>query len=100
LPAFGRQLKAAIEAGLRPRTGGGGVIVTSEWNYALAFAPGRVVCPPDCDAEAYDFEFLCGLDVLVLVRERDRHFGEALRDRIRASGARVAILLAVRENAL
>lgn len=97
LPAYGRQIKAALDAGLRPRTGGGTIIVTSEWNYARASSPGRVVCPPSDHPEEYDFAFLNGCEVIVLVHERDQVHGEALFARIKDSGAKRTTLSIVRE---
>jgi len=100
LPAYGRQLKAALDAGLRPRTGGGTIIVTTEWDYARAFSPGRVVCPPSDPPEDFDFAFLNGCEVIVLVHERDQPHGEALLACVKESGARAASLHLVRERAL
>ena len=87
LPAFGRRLRAALDAGYRPWKGGGSIIVTSHWDFARAFDPGRVVCPPDEPVVSYDFTFLRGLEVLVLVPEADELHGEALRTTIRSAGA-------------
>ena len=97
LPAHGRQLKAALDAGLRPAKGGGSIIVTSEWNYARAFDPGRVVCPPEDSADEYDFAFLNGCDVVVLVPERDEPHGRQLLACIRSAGAKLAVLSVNRE---
>lgn len=87
LPAFGRRLRAALEAGYRPWKGGGCVIVTSHWDFARGFDPGRVVCPPDEPVDNFDFAFLRGLEVLVLVPEADDIHGEALLAAIHSAGA-------------
>jgi hypothetical protein len=92
LPAHGRQLKAALDAGLRPRKGGGTIIVTSEWDYARAFDPGRVVCPPSDPVDGFDFTFLSGCEVVVLVPARDELYGQALLARIRDAGSKLAVL--------
>ena len=92
LPAYGRRLKAALDAGYRPVKGRGTVIVTSEWNYATAFNPGRVVCPPEDSPEDYDFTFLNGCEVVVLVPERDELHGRALLSRVQKDGAKLAVL--------
>jgi len=97
LPAYGRQLKAALDAGLRPVKGGGTIIVTTEWNYARAFDPGRVVCPPDDSPSDYDFAFLNGCEVVVLVPELDEPRGRQLLDCIRDAGAKLAVLSVNRE---
>src|SRR5690348_3721852 len=91
LPAYGRQLEAALDYGMRPALGGGSIIVTSDWNYARAFDPGRVVCPPEDSPDDYDFAFLNGCEVVVLVPERDEPFGRRLLDRIRGAGAKLAV---------
>jgi hypothetical protein len=97
LPAYGRQLAAALDAGLRPRTGGGTIIVTTDWNYARAFSPGRVVCPPSDSPDEFEFTFLNGCEVIVLAHERDELHGEALLARIKDAGAKAATLSIVRE---
>lgn len=97
LPAYARQLKAALDDGLRPLTGGGGIVVTSEWHYASAFDPGRVVCPATDSPDDFDFSFLTGCDVVVLVPERDEAHGRALAARIREAGAALTYLAVNRE---
>src|SRR5664279_3851899 len=76
LPAYGRRLRDALEAGYRPWKAGGGIIVTTDWNNARAFDPARLVCPPDEPIAGYDFSFLRGLEVLVIVPEADELRGE------------------------
>lgn len=92
LPAYGRRLRAALDAGYRPRFGGGAVIVTTEWDFARSFDPGRVVCPSNVLAAGWDFRFLIGCDVVVLVPECDEILGEALVASIRDAGARLVVL--------
>ena len=87
LPAFGRRLRAALDAGYRPRKGGGSVMVTSHWDFARAFDPARVVCPPGEPVDDYDFTFLRGLEILVLVPKADELHGKALCTAIRNAGA-------------
>ena len=99
LPAHGRQLKAALDAGMRPAKGGGSIIVTSHWDYARAFDPGRVVCPPEDSPDDYDFSFLNGCEIVVLVPERDEPHGKRLLARIREAGAKLAVLSVNREPA-
>ena len=100
LPAYGRQLRAALDAGLRPLKGGGSIIVTTDWDYARAFHPGRVVCPVTSPPDCYDVEFLRGCEVIMLVHERDQLYGEVLFARIKDAGAKDATLSIVRESAL
>jgi hypothetical protein len=100
LPAYAKQLKAALDAGFRPCTGGGSIIVTSEWGYATAFNPGRVVCPPEDSPDAYDFAFLNGCDVIVLVHERDEQHGRTLLACIEEAGAKLVVLSIARESEL
>ena len=98
LPAFGRALRDGINAGLRPHKLGGGVVVVSRWDDAQGAAPARVVCPPDEPAASFDFSFLAGLDVLVLVPLADELHGEALAAAIRDAGAALVVLVANREG--
>mgnify|MGYP000950580429 CR=1 FL=1 len=97
LPAFGRALRDAFKAGLSPCKLGGGVVVVSSWDDARGAAPARVVCPPDEPAESFDFSFLAGLDVLVLVPLADELHGEALAAAIRDAGAALVVLAVNRE---
>ncbi len=97
LPAYGRQLKAALDRELRPRKGGGSIVVTTEWDYAQYFDAGRVVCPPGDSADEFDFTFLAGCEVIVLVHERDEPHGRLLLARIKEAGAKLAVLSVNRE---
>lgn len=92
LPAYGRRLRDAIEAGYLPETGGGAVIVVTDWDCASAFHPGRLVCPPDVAASAYRFDFLRGIEVAIVVAPCHRDYGEALRVEIEAAGAALVVL--------
>lgn len=98
LPAYGRALKAALTAGLRPRKAGGGIVVTTDWNYARAFDPGRIVCPPGEPVERYDFSFLAGCPVVVVVPARDERYGELLVAHLRDAGASLVVLAVNRED--
>jgi hypothetical protein len=75
-------------------------VVTSDWGYARGFAPGRVVVPPDEPAGEFDFGFLRGCDVVVVVPEADQVHGEALRAAIQYAGARLVALAVNRESEL
>ncbi len=92
LPAFGRRLRDAVEAGYRPLNAGGGIVVTTSWRYARAFDPGRIVCPPCEPAAEFDFGFLRGCEIIVLVPEVDEVHGEALVTAIRNAGALLVVL--------
>jgi len=50
------------------------------------------VCPPEDGADEYDFAFLNGCEVVVLVPERDEPHGRRLLARIRDAGAKLAVL--------
>jgi hypothetical protein len=97
LPAYGRQLKAALDSGYRPRKGGGTIIVTNDWSYARYFDGGRVVCPPNDSPDEYDFSFLNGCEIVVLVHERHEPHGRALLARILEAGPKLAALSVNRE---
>lgn len=92
LPAFGRQLRDALEAGYLPGKLGGGVLVTSSWNTSRGCDPARVVAPPTRPACSYDFRFLRGLEVVVLVPASDEAFGQELRSAVATGGASLAVL--------
>lgn len=98
LPAFGRYLREALTGGYRPEKAGGGIVVTSDWSYARAFRPGRLVCPPSDPVDDIDFGFLRDCDVLVIVPEADELHGEALRAAIRDAGAALVVLTVNRES--
>jgi hypothetical protein len=97
LPAFGRMLRDAFNAGLRSHKLGGAVVVVSSWDDAKAAAPARVVCPASEPPDSFDFAFLAGLDVLVLVPLADELHGEALAAAIRDAGAALVVLAVNRE---
>ena len=98
LPAFGRQLRDAIRAGLRPRKLEGAVLVTTRWDYALAAAPARLVCPPEYPTCEFDFALLAGLQVVVLVPSVDATRGALIAARIREMGATLVVLAVNRED--
>lgn len=98
LPAYGRRLKAALDRGMKPRRGSGGIVVTTRWDYARAFDPARVVCPPGDPLDGYDFRFLRGRDVVVLVPAADEICGEELRAVISDAGASLVVLVVNRED--
>jgi len=77
---------------------GGGIVVTSDWRYARAFAPGRLVCPAGEPVDSFDFAYLAGTDVLILVPESDEQHGEALAAAIRDAGAALVVLAVNRES--
>lgn len=97
LPAYGRRLRDALVAGYRPKMAGGGIIVTSDWTYARAFAPGRLVVPASEHPGQFDFSFLHGCDVVVVVPAADELHGEALVAAIRDAGAALVVLAVNRE---
>ncbi len=99
LPAYGRRLRDALAAGYRPKKAGGGIVVTSHWGYARAFHPGRLVCPPSDPVDEWDFGFLRGCDVVIVVPESDELHGEALHAAIRDAGAALVVLAVNREGA-
>ena len=90
LPAYGRSLKAHLTAGLRPIAGGGAIVVTTEWSYATPFA--RLVCSPDFPPDRWDFSYLRGTEVIVLVPQRYRSIGKGLTERVRQAGAALVVL--------
>ena len=92
LPAYGRRLRDALRAGLRPCKGGGTIVVTTQWDYACAFDPGRLVCPTDTPATSYDFAYLVGCPVVVVVPRHEQVFGESLAAVIRDAGASLVVL--------
>lgn len=98
LPAFGRQLREALRVGLRPRKLQGAVLVTTRWDYAVAAAPARLVCPPNLPICEFDFALLAGLEVVVLVPSVDAARGAMIAARIRDMGATLVVLAVNRED--
>ncbi len=69
LPAYGRELLAARQAGARPAQP---VVVTDSWAVAQLYREAdlfALVCSPP--AEPFDFGLLYGLDVMLMLREDD-----------------------------
>jgi hypothetical protein len=96
LPAYGRDIKVGLAAGLRPVFGGGGFIVTTHWDYAKPFA--RLICRPDVPVREWDFSFLRGCEVLVLVPEVHRVIGAELQARLKEAKASLVVLSVVQED--
>ena len=90
LPAYGRSVKSRLESGLRPIVGGGTIVVTTEWNYAAPFT--RLVCSPEIRTDNWDFSYLRGVDVVVLVPHEHRLVGERLSECIRQAHANLVVL--------
>ena len=68
LPAYGRELRANLDAGRLPALGGGAVAVCVGWPAQCALA--HVVCPrDDRPANGWDFSFLAGIDAIVTLRK-------------------------------
>ena len=91
LPAYGRAAKARLVAGLRPVAGGGAIVVTTDWDYATPFA--RLVCAPEEPMDRWDFSYLRGTEVIILVPERYRLIGQHLTEQVRLAGAALAVLV-------
>jgi hypothetical protein len=89
LPAYGREIALLLRAGRRPI--GGSIVVTTQWELCRDCA--RVVCPPDVPAENFDFSFLRGQEVMVVVPAAHEEFGHRLLIAVRRATPKLAILL-------
>jgi hypothetical protein len=94
LPAYGREIAAALAAGLRPRLGNTIAVVTG-WDLQTPLE--RVACPATEDADSWSFDFLAGQDVVVLAPESDQIHAERLGARIRGAGAS-CVYVGIRRN--
>ncbi len=85
LPPFGREIKAMVDARLRPVQFGGSVVVSLDWRLGTSWP--RIVLPPDVDPHEFDLSFLRGLSLLVVYRPGHpaEHLAAAL-DAIHAAG--------------
>ena len=95
LPAYGRAVRSALEAGLRPALGNT-VAVCVDWPERCALA--HVVClPAERSPDEYDLTFLAGVATIVWFREHDRDYAEAVRARLVKVGSRNIYMLCVPE---
>jgi len=95
LPAYGRAVRSALEAGLRPALGNT-VAVCVDWPERCALA--HVVCfPAERSPDEYDFTFLAGVATIVWFREHDRAYAEAVRARLVKIGSTTVAMLCVPE---
>jgi hypothetical protein len=98
LPAYGRAIRASLNAGLRPVVGNT-VAVCVDWPERCALA--HVVClPRDRGPDEYEFGFIAGVDTIVWFREQDRGYAEAVRTELAKAGSPVIAMLCVPEEAL
>jgi hypothetical protein len=82
LPAYAGEVAQLLREGRRPRRGL--IVVSTEWRFVSGpFV--CVVCPRDTPPSTFDFAFLRGQDVLVLVPTADAPIGEQILEQIRAA---------------
>jgi len=95
LPAYGREVRHALNAGLRPAFGNA-VAVCIDWPERCALT--NVVClPTDRAPNEYDFGFIAGVDTIVWFRELDRVYAEAVRRQLQNAGSPIVAMLCVPE---
>ena len=95
LPAYGRQIRNELNAGMRPALGNT-VAVCIDWPERCALA--HVVClPAERSPDEYDLTFLAGVATIVWFREHDRDYAEAVRARLVKVGSPNIYMLCVPE---
>jgi hypothetical protein len=95
LPAFGRDIRAKLLAGKRPRVGGGCVCIATDWKIRTALA--QMVCESGLPIESWDLTFLAGVEVLLLTHAPDVAYAEALADALTVAGSPLVSLHVVAE---
>jgi hypothetical protein len=95
-PAYGRDMRDNLDAGLRP-VPGNTIAVCIDWPERCALA--HVVCLPDeRPADGYDFGFIAGVDTIVWFREPDRDYAETVQKELVKAGSPIVAMLCVPEE--
>lgn len=95
LPAYGRTIRDALNAGMRPALGNT-VAVCIDWPAHCVLA--HVVClPSERTPDGYDYAFLAGVDTIVWFREQNSSYADQVRDLLITAGSPVVAMLRVPE---
>jgi hypothetical protein len=97
LPAYGRQVRDSLNAGMLPAIGGNTVAVCIGWPARCVFA--HVVCIRDeRAADGWDFDFLAGVESIVWFDRRDRSYAEEVRHELVKAGCPIVAMLQLPED--
>lgn len=97
LPAYGRQVRDNLNAGMVPALGGNTVAVCIGWPAQCVFA--HVVCVRDeRPADGWDFGFMAGVEAIVWFDYRDRTYAEDVRHELIATGCPIVAMLQLPED--
>jgi hypothetical protein len=96
LPAFGRQIRDNLSAGMLPALGGGAVAVCIGWPMRCALA--HVVCVPvERAASQWEFGFLAGVETMVWFARQDESYAQEVRDELVRVGCPLVVMLELPE---
>lgn len=97
LPAYGRQVRDQLSAGMLPAVGGNCIAVCIGWPARCVLA--HVVCVPDERiASGWDFDFLAGLDSIVWFDRQDKSYAEEVRHELAKAGCPLVAMLQLPED--
>lgn len=97
LPAYGRQVRDNLNAGMLPAIGGNTVAVCIGWPKQCLFT--HVVCIRDeRPADGWDFDFLAGVEAIVWFDRRDRTYAEDIRQQLLNAGCPIVAMLQLPED--
>jgi hypothetical protein len=97
LPAYGRQVRANLNAGKVPALCGNTIAVCVGWPAHCIFA--HVVCVRDeRSADQWDFDFLAGMDAIVWFDRRDLTYAEEVRLELLKAGCPIVAMLQLPEG--
>jgi hypothetical protein len=97
LPAYGRQVRDNLNAGMLPAIGGNTVAVCIGWPAHCPFA--YVVCNRDeRPAHGWEFDFLGGVESIVWFDRRDRSYAEEVRHELVKAGCPIVAMLQLPED--
>lgn len=92
LPPFGRRLLALRRAGRVPDTRQV-VIAVADWSLVNQSREDVVIVPAGEHVETFDFRFVAGLPVLMVVNEHDVELADQAADQVAAAGCRGCVAL-------
>jgi hypothetical protein len=92
LPPFGRRLLALRRARRVPDTGQV-VVGIADWKLVNHKREDAVIVPSRTPVESFDFRFVAGLPVLMVVNEHDVEMADRAADQVIAAGCRGCVAL-------
>ena len=92
MPPYGRRLQALRRAGCIPDTRQV-VIAVADWTLVNRNREDVVIAPGDVPVTSFDFRFVAGLPVLMVVNEHDVLVADQVAEEVIAAGCRGCICL-------